>query len=82
MTKYQIKPILKWVGGKRELVPIIREFYKNLHFEKYIEPFFGGGSVYIDIIETLNLNKEHDFIINDINTDLINLYKHIKSNPT
>ena len=38
------KPILKWVGGKRELIPIIREYYKNISPKKYIEPFFGGGS--------------------------------------
>ena len=30
---YDVKPVLKWVGGKRQLVPDIREFYKsNLDF--------------------------------------------------
>ena len=27
---YDVKPVLKWAGGKRQLVPDIREFYKNL----------------------------------------------------
>ena len=26
----EVKPVLKWVGGKRELIPDIREYYKNL----------------------------------------------------
>ena len=43
----EVKPVLKWVGGKRELIPDIREYYKNLKPNKYIEPFFGGGTVYL-----------------------------------
>jgi DNA adenine methylase len=76
-----IKPILKWVGGKRELIPIIREYYKNLSPKKYIEPFFGGGSVYLDVLKTFGIEFSKKSIINDVNTDLINLYKDIKTNP-
>ena len=35
-----VKPVLKWVGGKRQLIPDIREFYKDLSPNKYVEPFF------------------------------------------
>jgi DNA adenine methylase len=76
-----IKPILKWVGGKRELIPIIREYYKNISPKKYIEPFFGGGSVYLDVLKTFGMDFSNKSIINDVNTDLINLYKDIKLNP-
>ena len=76
-----VKPILKWVGGKRELIPEIRKYYEFLKFDKYIEPFFGGGSVYLDIINNFGNEKSEKSIINDINTDLIEMYRNIKSNP-
>jgi DNA adenine methylase len=77
----EVKPILKWVGGKRELIPEIRKYYEFLKFDKYIEPFFGGGSVYLDIINNLGNDKSKKSIINDINGDLIEMYRNIKSNP-
>ena len=67
----EVKPVLKWVGGKRELIPDIREYYKNLNPNKYIEPFFGGGSVYFDILKTFGVELKETSIINDVNTDLI-----------
>ena len=77
----EVKPILKWVGGKRELIPDIREYYKNLNPNKYIEPFFGGGSVYFDVLKTFGVELKETSIINDVNTDLIEMYKNIKSSP-
>ena len=77
----EVKPVLKWVGGKRELIPDIREYYKNLKPKKYIEPFFGGGSVYFDILKTLGVELKETSIINDVNSDLIEMYKNIKSSP-
>ena len=76
-----VKPILKWVGGKRELIPEIKKYYENLKFDKYIEPFFGGGAVYLDIIKKFGDKKNKDSIINDINGDLIEMYRNIKTNP-
>jgi site-specific DNA-adenine methylase len=51
----KVIPLLKWVGGKRELLPELRKFYHELEFNKYYEPFFGGGSVYLDIIKTFGI---------------------------
>lgn len=76
-----VKPILKWVGGKRELLPEIRKYYEFLKFDKYIEPFFGGGSVYLDIIKNFGEEKSKTSIINDINGDLIEMYRNIKKSP-
>lgn len=76
-----IKPILKWVGGKRQLLPELRKYYSNLDFNKYIEPFFGGGSVYLDIIKIHGIQKKEKSIINDINSDLINLLVNVKHDP-
>lgn len=77
----KITPLLKWVGGKRELIPEIRKYYKDLVFNNYHEVFFGGGSVYLDIIKTFGVEKVNNSFINDINEDLINLMKDVKSNP-
>tara|TARA_Y100000591_G_scaffold329365_1_gene357774 strand:- start:287 stop:1171 length:885 start_codon:yes stop_codon:yes gene_type:complete len=76
-----IKPVLKWAGGKRELIPKIRNYYKKLNPQKYIEPFFGGGAVYFDILKTINLSLKKTSIINDINSDLIDMYRNIKTKP-
>ena len=76
-----VKPILKWAGGKRDLVNKIKPFYESLGIKNYFEPFFGGGAVYFDILKTFGSNYSKKSIINDINTDLIELYRNIKSNP-
>lgn len=68
----ELKPILKWVGGKRQLIPEIKKYIPE--YDRYIEPFFGGGAVLFDLQPT-------NAIINDINPELINLYKVIKNNP-
>ena len=81
LGEIDVKPVLKWGGGKRELIPEIRKYYKNLTPKKYIEPFFGGGSVYFDILKTLGVTLKENSIINDFNTDLIDMYKNIKINP-
>ena len=81
MNDNNFKPILKWVGGKRSLLPELRKYYLNLEFNKYVEPFFGGGSVYFDIIKNYGEEKRRCSIVNDINSDLINLYRDIKHSP-
>ncbi len=68
-----ITPFLKWVGGKRQLMPIIRK-HLPLKFNTYYEPFVGGGAVLFEI-------QPQKAVINDFNQELINTYKIIKSNP-
>lgn len=67
-----IKPILKWAGGKRQLLSTINNL-KPTQFNRYIEPFCGGAAVFFDLEPT-------HAIIGDKNKDLINCYKQIKSN--
>lgn len=38
-----IGPVLKWVGGKRQLLREILPRVENVPYARYIEPFFGGG---------------------------------------
>ena len=71
------KPILKWAGGKRQLLPVL---IKNIpdKFNTYHEPFIGGAAL---LISLYSLNKIDESVISDTNKDLYNLYKIIKENP-
>lgn len=63
-----LQPIVKWPGGKeKELKYILPNIPQ---FERYFEPFVGGGSVFMAIDA-----KEH--FINDFSSELVNLYKNI-----
>ncbi|WP_322900519.1 Dam family site-specific DNA-(adenine-N6)-methyltransferase [Mycoplasmopsis felis] len=66
-----MKPFLKWVGGKTQLLNKVNELIPK-DFNTYIEPFVGGGAVLFNI-------KPENFIINDVNSELINLYQVIKN---
>ena len=77
-----IKPIIKWAGGKTQLLNEINLNLPNKNIldniETYIEPFLGGGSMLLNVISKLpNVKKVY---VNDINERLINLYKNVKCN--
>ncbi len=65
-----MKPIIKWVGGKRELAPIIKEMMPAT-YNRYYEPFLGGAAVLLD------LNPKEAYV-NDINPELINMYIQVR----
>ncbi len=66
-------PVLKWVGGKRQLLnDIIPMIPKNC--STYVEPFIGGGAVLFEL-------QPKNAIINDFNSELINVYTVIKNYP-
>lgn len=67
------KPVIKWVGGKRQLLNELKK-YMPKKFNTYFEPFIGGGALFFD----LKIKKS---FINDYNTELINLYETIKNKP-
>lgn len=73
MSNSSITPFVKWAGGKRQLIPQIRE-RMPAQFNNYYEPFVGGGAV---IFEFLPENA----VINDINRALINAYQMICDRP-
>jgi DNA adenine methylase len=77
-----MKPFLKWVGGKTEILEdLFISFPENIN--NYYEPFIGGGSVLIELLNKINKNeiKVNNFFISDYNENLINLYNTIKNNP-
>lgn len=76
------KPFLKWAGGKSQLLPQFREFYprelKQGKIKKYLEPFIGGGAVFLDVVQ--NFEIEAAFLY-DINEELIIAYRVVQRNP-
>jgi DNA adenine methylase len=70
-----IAPFLKWVGGKRQIMPSIIEFLpKKISSYTYYEPFVGGGAVLFYL-------QPKVAVVNDFNEELINVYKVIKESP-
>lgn len=69
-----LKPVLKWAGGKRQLIKYIKNDYPQ-KFNNYFEPFIGGGAVFFD------LQPKKKTYINDFNPEIINVYETIKNSP-
>lgn len=67
-----VKPFVKWAGGKRQLMSEIVK-YKPKTYKKFIEPFVGGGSVFMEL-------QNNKTVINDFNSELINTYIVIRDN--
>jgi DNA adenine methylase len=64
-----LKPLIKWSGGKSDEIKMFEKYFPE-NYDKYIEPFVGGGSVYF----YLNPNNA---VISDVHVELIHLYKCI-----
>lgn len=71
--KRSVYPVIKWAGGKRQLLSIIEPMLPET-YGKYYEPFFGGGALFFDI-------QPKEAVINDINKQLIGMYRQIKYDP-
>ena len=65
-----VKPILKWAGGKRSLLDKYKPYFPKT-FHKYYEPFFGGGAIFFYLFGNGEIKAAK---ISDINSDLINVY--------
>lgn len=77
MNNQQVKPFLKWAGGKGQLLSEIEQYFPfdNGCITKYAEPFVGGGAVLFDILNKYDLKEVY---ISDINAELINSYRVIR----
>jgi DNA adenine methylase len=72
------KPLLKWVGGKTQILDSLLEIIP-MEIENYHEPFVGGGSVLFAILSTRKINgKVYAY---DLNKQLIKFYKDVQENP-
>ena len=70
-------PFVKWAGGKRQLIPQLKDYFPK-KFNKYIEPFVGGGAVFFYLYREGFLKNRKSVLI-DINEELINCYNVIKN---
>src|SRR3954469_12507356 len=76
---YPIRPLLKWAGGKRQLLPQLRRFYPRT-FGRYVEPFFGSGAVFFDLHGAGRLHDRAAVLI-DSNADLVGCYEAVRDAP-
>jgi DNA adenine methylase len=73
------RPLLKWAGGKRQLLPALRTFYPAA-FNRYFEPFLGSGAVFFDL-HARGLLTGRDAALTDNNLDLIACYRAVRDSP-
>ena len=65
-----MNPVLKYRGGKSREIPRFLQYIPD-DFDRYIEPFFGGGAVYFYL-------EPENAILNDINVRLMTFYRQLK----
>lgn len=76
----QLKPFVKWVGGKSQLVDELEKMLPTdgeRVLTKYVEPMVGGGALLFNILSKFDFEQIY---ISDINAELMNAYKAIKNN--
>lgn len=73
------RPLLKWAGGKRQLLPALRRFYPP-RFERYWEPFLGSAAVFFDL-HARGVLDGHAAMLSDNNPDLIACYRTVRDQP-
>lgn len=66
----RVKPILKWAGGKSQMLDVLLPRVPK-HYGKYIEPFFGGGALFFAL-------RPENAVIADSNPELVNLYMQVR----
>jgi DNA adenine methylase len=71
------RPFLKWAGGKRQLLPLLRVFYPRT-FERYHEPFLGSGAVFFDL-HGRGLLQHRAVRLADNNADLVGCYTVVRA---
>jgi DNA adenine methylase len=73
-----VKPFVKWVGGKTQLLEKISVYIDKLpSMKKYAEPFVGGGALFFNMLTKYSIEQAY---ISDINAELINTYTNIRDN--
>lgn len=65
-----MKPVLKWAGGKTQLLKYIREMLPPA-WNRYFEPFLGGGALLLEL-------SPQGATVNDINLELVNMYRQVR----
>lgn len=75
-----MKPFLKWVGGKTQILDDVLCLYPR-EIQSYHEPFLGGGSVLLGLLSQIKSGKikvNGSIYASDLNSNLIALYKNVQ----
>ena len=70
------KPFVKWAGGKRSLVPILKRYLPHETIGTYFEPFIGGGALFFALRTRIDKAA-----LSDMNIELMIAYKMIQKRP-
>ncbi len=76
----ELKPILKWVGGKSQIMTHVLARIPRV-IADYYEPFVGGGSVLLGVLGERAAGRieiRGTLYVSDLNANLINLYKTVQ----
>lgn len=83
-TTSVVKPVLKWVGGKSQIIHTVLSLFPS-HIKNYYEPFLGGGSVLLALLSYMKsgkINVSGTIYASDVNPHLTAFYKNIQSAPS
>lgn len=69
----ETKSFLRWAGSKQQLLPYLSQYWKH-SFSRYLEPFMGSAKLFFTV-------SPQTALISDLNSDLIEVYNQIKTNP-
>lgn len=69
--KIAAKPFVKWVGGKRSILPILKQRMPQ-SYNRYYESFVGGGALFFEI-------QPKKAVLSDINLHLIITYRAVQN---
>lgn len=80
MKKEVLSSPIRWAGSKKRVLNEMLESFKR-DKENYIEPFLGSGVVMLNVLNNINTLNYKKIYVNDINSNIINFYKHLKLKP-
>lgn len=69
----QLEPFYRWVGGKRQIAPALRELMPT-EYGTFFEPFLGGGALFLTARPT-------NAVLGDFNPELVLLWECLRDNP-
>ncbi|GMQ82679.1 MAG: DNA adenine methylase [Rhodothermia bacterium] len=73
LRKNVVKPLIRWAGSKRQLVPRLSTYWGS-QYDRYVEPFVGSACLFFNL-------EPASALLGDINADLIQTYRVVQKQP-
>jgi DNA adenine methylase len=70
-----LRPLLRWAGGKRWLLPVVIDLIGDTEIQNYHEPFAGGAAIFF------GLSLDGKAYLSDLNTALVDTYRQVCDDP-